>query len=243
MPARYFLTVAPEAAPRHLRLLRLGSRTPLAAAVRHRHALGISEVALTAPDRPGLLATLAGVFAAHRIDIGHAEVFSTPDDPALGWLAGRALDLFDVRGPEERPVEPARWHAARSDLVRVLSGAEPLDALMSRRLRASSLPRKPLPRVPTKIVIDNDSARTHSVVDVFTADRVGLLHTLSRTLFDLGLSVDLARISTEGHRAADAFYVRGPAGERLEGALAEKVVAALEAACARGDEGGRAHDV
>ncbi len=104
---------------------------------------------------------------------------------------------------------------------------------MSRRLRASSLPRKPLPRVPTKIVIDNHSARAHSVVDVFTADRVGLLHTLSRTFFDLGLSVDLARISTEGHRAADAFYVRGPAGERLEGALAERVVAALEAALAR----------
>jgi [protein-PII] uridylyltransferase len=233
MPARYFLTVAPGLAPRHLRLLSLGRRRALAANVRHEPALGHSEAALTARDRPGLLATVAGVLAAHRIDIQHAEVFSTPEDPSLGWLGGRALDLFELRGPEEGPVEQGRWRAARGDLARVLAGEESLDALMARRLRASTLPQKPLPRVPTKIVIDNHSARAQSVVDVFTADRVGLLHTLSRTFFELGLTVDLARITTEGHRAADAFYVRTSDGGRLEGDLARRVVDALTQALAR----------
>jgi [protein-PII] uridylyltransferase len=73
------------------------------------------------------------------------------------------------------------------------------------------------------------------VVDVFTADRGGLLHTLARTFYDLGLSVDLARITTEGNRAADAFYVRAASGNRLEGAEAERVTAALEAALTRPD--------
>jgi [protein-PII] uridylyltransferase len=237
MPARYFLTASPAEAPRHLRLLALARGLPAAAVIRHDPALGHSEMALAAPDRPGLLATIAGVLAAHRIDIQHAEVFSTPADPSLGWLGGRALDLFELRGPEESVVEPARWRAARRDLARVLAGEESLEALMARRLRASSLPAKPLPRVPTKVVIDNDSARRHSVVDVFTADRVGLLHTLARTFYELGLSVDLARISTEGHRASDAFYVRGQGGERLEGPPAERVVEALTAALARPDGG------
>ncbi len=235
MPARYFLTVPPMVAPRHLRLLSLARRRAVAALVRHEPELGHSEVELAARDRPGLLATIAGVLAANRIDIQHAEVFSTPSDPSLGWLAGRALDLFELRGPEEGPVERERWRWARADLARVLSGEEPLGVLMSRRLKASGLPKKPLPRVPTKIVIDNDSARAHSVVDVFTADRVGLLHTLALTFFELGLTVDLARISTEGHRAADAFYVRTPGGGRLEGDGATRVVAALTAALARPD--------
>jgi [protein-PII] uridylyltransferase len=82
-------------------------------------------------------------------------------------------------------------------------------------------------------VIDNDSARAHSVVDVFTADRMGLLHTLARTFFELGLTVDLARIATEGHRATDAFYVRTADGRRLEGELAARVVDAVTAALAR----------
>jgi [protein-PII] uridylyltransferase len=227
MPARYFVTVAPTQSPRHLRLLQLGRRTPLAAAIRHSPELGYSELHLTARDRPGLLATVTGVLAAHRIDIHHAEVFSSPEDPALGWLSGRALDVFELRGPDEGPVTPARWRAARADQARVLAGDESLDALLARRLKVSGLPEKPLPQVPTKVVIDNDSARTHSVVDVFTADRIGLLHTLSRTFFDLGLTVDLARITTEGHRAADAFYVRTADGYRLEGAEAERVVDAI----------------
>jgi [protein-PII] uridylyltransferase len=235
MPARYFLTEPAGLAPRHLRLLSLGRGRVLATITRRRPDLGHTEVAITARDRPGLLATIAGVLAAHRIDIQHAEVFSTSSEPSLGWLAGLALDVFELRGPEEGPVEPARWRAARGDLARVLSGAETLDALMARRLRASSLPQKPLPRVATKVVIDNDSARSHSVVDVFCADRVGLLHTLSRTFFDLGLTVDLARISTEGHRAADAFYVRAAEGGRLEGERAAQVVSAVTAALSRAD--------
>jgi [protein-PII] uridylyltransferase len=235
MPARYFITVSPAQAPRHFRLLQLGREGPLATALRHHAALGYSELHLVAQDRPGLLATAAGVLAAHRIDIQHAEVFSTPQDPSLGWLSGRALDIFDLRGPEEGPVEPARFRAARDDLRRVLAGEEDLDRLMARRLKASTLPQKPLPRLPTKVVIDNDSARSHSVVDVFCADRVGLLHTLARTFFDLGLSVDLARISTEGHRAADAFYVRTGDGRRLEGEEAARVVEAVTEAVSRPD--------
>jgi [protein-PII] uridylyltransferase len=233
MPARYFVTASPADAPRHLRLLELGRTRPVAAQVHHRTRLGLTEVAITAPDRPGLLATVAGVFAAHRIDIQHAEVFSTASDPGLGWLSGRALDLFQLRGPEESTVAGARWRAARRDLARVLSGEEALDELMARRLRASVLPQKPLPSVPTRVVIDNDSSRTHSVVDVFTADRVGLLHTLSRTFFGLGLSVDLARIATEGHRASDAFYVRTADGRQIEPDEAPRITAALEAALAR----------
>jgi [protein-PII] uridylyltransferase len=236
MPARYFVTVDPSLAPRHLRLLELGRNLLFASSMTHRADESYSELAITAPDRPGLLALFAGVFAANRIDIQHAEVFSTPpDEPALGWLAGRALDLFEVRGPDDGPLEPQRRRAARVDLKRVLSGEETLDALLERKLpKHSALLSKPLPRVATKVVIDNDSARSHSVVDVFTADRVGLLHTLARTFHQLGVSVDLARISTEGHRAADAFYVRGPGGRRLEGEEARRVEEAIVAALSRG---------
>jgi len=233
MPPRYFLTEAADRAPGHLRLLRRGRGGPVASYLRCRPALGHCELTITAPDRPGLLATVAGVLAAHRIDIQHAEVFSSATDPALEWLSGRALDVFEVRGPEGGAVDRERWRAARADLARVLDGTESIHELMARRLRASTLPAKPLPALKTKVVIDNVSARAQSVIDVFTADRVGLLHTLARTLFDLGLTVDLARISTEGHRALDAFYVRTADGRRLEGAEAAAVVDAIQQAVGR----------
>jgi len=234
MPARYFLTTAPEDAPRHLRLLRLGKEMRFATSIRHRRDLGHSELIITAPDRPGLLSLIAGVLAANRIDIRHAVVFSSPsDERTLGWLSGRALDLFEVRGPDEGAVEPSRWRSARRDIQRVLSGEESLEGLLARKVRAPALPQKPLPRVATTVLIDNDAARDQSVIDVFTADRVGLLYTLSRAAYELGLTVDLARITTEGHRAADAFYVRTAEGGRLQGERAERVVDGIRAALAR----------
>jgi [protein-PII] uridylyltransferase len=46
------------------------------------------------------------------------------------------------------------------------------------------------------------------VIDVETADRVGLLYTLSRTLSELQLDIASAKIRTEIGAAMDSFYVR-----------------------------------
>ena len=111
----------------------------------------------------------------------------------FGWLAGRALDLFEVRGPEEGSSSRSLARRPPRSTACPVPGEESLDALLARRLKASSLPQKPLPGVATKVVIDNDAARDHSVIDVFTADRVGLLYTIADTAYELGVSVDLAQ--------------------------------------------------
>ncbi len=161
MPARYFLTVAPAEAPRHLRLLQLGRSRPLAAQVRHHSALGYSEVALTARDRPGLLAIVAGVLAAHRIDIQHAEVFSTAGRSRRSdrWRAGRSTSS-SCAGPEESTLSAARWRAARR---RPGARAAPRGVARRAHGQAAARPRRCRPSrsrgVPTRVVIDNDSAR------------------------------------------------------------------------------------
>ena len=43
--------------------------------------------------------------------------------------------------------------------------------------------------------------------DVFCQDHLGALYTISKALSDQGLSISLAKISTEGNRVADGFYV------------------------------------
>ena len=89
MPARYFLTVAPGLAPRHLRLLSLGrGRRPRDLHPPPRRPRPLRAGAHRARPSRACSRPSPGVLAAHRIDIQHAEVFSTPSDPALG-LAGR----------------------------------------------------------------------------------------------------------------------------------------------------------
>ena len=59
---------------------------------------------------------------------------------------------------------------------------------------------------------DNEASATSTVVEIRAVDEVGLLHRVTRTLFDCDLDVVSARVSTVGDAVVDAFYVRDAAG-------------------------------
>jgi [protein-PII] uridylyltransferase len=211
MPARYLASVAPDQALKHLRLLgRLARSGPLAA---DRMAEGpVTRLMLAAGDRPGLLAMLAGTLAAHRIEILAAEVYSSEQ--------GEALDIFRVQ-VAGKPLDRARWEAARADLVRVLSGQESPQALLARRVRPNPLLVRPRPAVATKVRIDQ-RATGATVVEVTAEDRPGLLYLISSTLHAQGLAIVFAKVTTEANKAIDAFYVtkEGSKLDRPEDAVA-----------------------
>ncbi len=216
MPRRYFAFADPEDAPRSLRLLELGAGRTLSTSVRDGD--GFTTVALTAEDKPGLLASVAGVLTAHRIDILRADVFSTSD--------GRALDVFVVRGPHGGRLERGRWRGARRDLCSVVRGETTSDEVLRRMLRPSGLPPRHMPPVATKVKLDNRSARGFTVVDVFAEDRRGLLHAVTSALHRAQLTIAVARIATEGNRAIDSFYVCDAQGGKL---VESKRIAEIEA--------------
>jgi [protein-PII] uridylyltransferase len=85
--------------------------------------------------------------------------------------------------------------------------------------------------VPTRVRIDNSTSDHCTIVDIFTHDRTGLLFTISRTIFDLGLSVSVAKIGTYIDQVVDVFYVTDQAGNKIhdEGRLQEISNRLLEA--------------
>ena len=216
LPERYFLGTEPARATLHGRLLARARTHPLAAALRHHPDAGSSELTLAAQDRPGLLALLAGVLSAHRIDILSARIVSTSD--------GLALDVFDVRPPHGPRLERTRWRQARADLVRVLTGEATLESVLSRR-RQGSLPPKHLPPVATPG--DGGQARLARLHRGGRGGerRVGLLHAIASALTRAGARIALAKVATEAHRAMDSFYISPPDDE---GALVGSLTAALD---------------
>ncbi len=75
------------------------------------------------------------------------------------------------------------------------------------------MPKRVTPGVATEVRIHDDSTQA-TIVEVFTRDRVGVLYAITQTLADLGLDISLAKISTEGEKVADVFYVTRR-GERI----------------------------
>jgi [protein-PII] uridylyltransferase len=75
------------------------------------------------------------------------------------------------------------------------------------------------PKLPTRVVIDNYTAQGMTIIDVFAHDRLGLLYTISRALYDLRLNVHIAKIATSLDQVVDVFYVTDlDTGEKIQDA-------------------------
>ena len=70
-------------------------------------------------------------------------------------------------------------------------------------------------RMPTQTGIYTDLISGHTLLEVISPDRPGLLARLGQIFLDLGLSLTSARISTLGERVEDMFMISGPDGEPL----------------------------
>jgi [protein-PII] uridylyltransferase len=217
LPDRYFAEQEAEKIAAHVRLMR-GRNAPCAIDVTHSERGTFSELVLAADDVPGLLAKVAGVLHANRIDILDAAIYSR--EPVFPLRKqGEALDVFRIRKePDGAVTDERRIEAIRRDLEAVLSGRVTVESLVGKRPPPSLLYQRAKPKVPaTKVNVDNDSSRTFTVVEVFTEDKPGVLYTITHTLAAQGLDIHRSRVGVAADRVADIFYVRDTAsGEKVE---------------------------
>jgi [protein-PII] uridylyltransferase len=206
LPRPYVLTVTTETAARHFRLL-----SPRVAAAEVRTAawpgerLGTYDLTVVAPDRPGLLAKIAGTLALNGLNILSARAFTTED--------GVALDLFVVEGLFDQEVDEEGWRRVRTDLRKALEGRISLDHRVREKRRHYPRPRA---SVPTAVNVDNGASDFFTVVEVSAPDRIGLLFEVARVFHELDLDVHVAKVATYGERVVDAFYLRDLFGAKLE---------------------------
>ncbi|HEY7953733.1 MAG TPA: [protein-PII] uridylyltransferase [Polyangia bacterium] len=229
VPDRYLTTTAPQQIARHLALSRR-RKGPVAVEVINRPRRSVTELTVCADDAPGLLARIAGVLLASRVDVLAASITSR----ALGGGRAEALDVFTTRDRYGRPItDPKRWQRVEEDLERVLAGRATVEQVIEERRERSSLPERVVPAVRTEIEVDNEVSADFSVLDVFTQDRLGVLYTITRTLAELRLDIQLSKVATEAARVADVFYLRESGGGKLTPERVEEVKRALGEALAQ----------
>ncbi|MFJ8046120.1 [protein-PII] uridylyltransferase [Kitasatospora sp. NPDC096147] len=183
------------------------------------------RLTLALPDRPGLLGTVAGVLALHRLTVRSAGLREL--DPAG---AGPVLLLrWTVAAEYGELPEAARL---RADLRRALDGS--LDVTRKLAGRDAAAPRRRGITTPPPVVtvLPGGASSTATVLEVRAHDAPGLLHRIGRALDGAGARVRTAHVSTLGAEAVDAFYLTDPAGGPLDDGRAREVAAAVREALA-----------
>jgi [protein-PII] uridylyltransferase len=162
------------------------------------------HVIVAAPDRPGLFSSVAGALALNGMDVRAANV---------GGEDGVAVEVFTVEVARGTWPDTAKL---REDLAAVLSDRLALGERLSERERIYPLRRGSAAHLPgSDIKVDNEASETATVLEIRALDEIGMLHRITRALFDSGLDVVSARVSTLGEMVVDAFYVRESGGSKV----------------------------
>lgn len=197
-PTAYLLAHDPEELARQARLV---EPLPRAGAIR----VAVSPepepdrwmVDVACRDTDGLLARLADVLTAQRLDIVTADVATWPD--------GATLCSFVVRA-SERP-------AARSL-------GEAFEARLRRPVRAE-------PHPELDLAFDNAALPWHTVCTVSGADSAGVLQAVAAAFAANGAVVHSARIGTSGGAVDDRFALADRFNRKLDERTMQRIRAAL----------------
>nr|WP_245883833.1 [protein-PII] uridylyltransferase [Hasllibacter halocynthiae] len=164
-----------------------------------------TRIAFAMADHPGLFSRLAGALALAGAEVVDATTFTSKD--------GFATAVFWLQDGNGAAYDEARLPRLRQAIGRCLKGdVVTRDALAPKdqiRKRERGF------RVPTVIAFDNEASDLYTLVEVDTRDRPGLLHDLTRTLADAGLTIASAVVATYGEQAVDTFYVKDLFGLKL----------------------------
>jgi len=218
MPDRYFQSHQINEIIGHLRLFRafLESRfsdpAPALSAVVKWHSKpdqGHSECWICTWDRAALMAKIAGSFAAGAINILSADAYTRVDNLMLG--------VFRVCDTSFRPVTDERDQKLVESVLQ--TSLEKIDydfGPLLERARKRTAFHLPLGMdFPTKLVISNQIHPNYTVIDLQTADRLGLLYDVLFRLSRAGVNIALSRVATEKGAAFDSFYVTDLVGRKI----------------------------
>lgn len=205
MPHSYLLSIPPESIAQHLRLLRQLDGKPFLWQVEKKEE--IFEIFICCHDRPGLFSRLTGVLALNNINILGAQIFTRSDRIAL--------DILQVQPPLDPLFEEETWEKVYDQLSRVIGGKLSLDYRLAEKKPALAIASPPVKAPESRVVIDNQGSDYYSILEIYTQDRLGLLYTITKTLFESELNIHFAKISTKVNQVVDVFYVTDLEGQKL----------------------------
>jgi [protein-PII] uridylyltransferase len=157
---------------------------------------------------PGVFHRLTGALTSQGQQILSAEIYTLADELVLDRFCVQDMD-FSGEPPAARLEEICRG------LVAALEDPTEEPPAFRRLWRPQARSAENLSPLPTYVRCDNSTSERFTIFAIFAYDRMGLLHAVSRTLFEQGLSVHVAKIATYLDQVVDVFYVTDQQGRKI----------------------------
>ena len=200
---KYFLHESPEVIARHTKAILNCKAFPLVLIMPH-HTQGGTEVFIYMPHRDERLTITTTVLSNHHVTIQEATILTTDNNYDLDTyiiLDEKNQAFFDEK-------HTTSIHQA---LVKHLADQNHLPTVTRRRLSRTQAHFNPTPQIS----YSEDAEHQQTCLFLVTADRPGLLASVSRIFLSEKIYLHNAKIATAGERVEDMFYISNQQGKKL----------------------------
>ena len=166
-----------------------------------------TEITVYTKDKPGLLYKLSGAVFISGFNVIEAKVSTLKN--------GMALDVLWVRDLNGLMLDNLyHFPKLKEIMYRILSNNFSLKEKI--RNEKNKYLKKNLFNINTKIFIDNNMSKKHTILEINTFDRIGLIYDLTRKLYKLGFKISSAKILIIGKGANNIFYIQDFKKNKIE---------------------------
>ena len=226
LPARYLRLTSPGQIAKHIALTQPHLPAPIVLYTEADPEKKATLVTICGEERRGLFSLIAGTLSRHNLNILGAQIYTSK--------LGIAIDTLQVETLDHHAVTDERmWDTLASELRAAVAGELSLEAVSNAPHHLAHTRQFRTFVEPPHVTLDNTSSDSHTVIEVKAQDSLGLLYNLTRVMYEHGLDIALAKISTEANRAIDVFYITDEEGLKLldetrQAAIKTAFLAALE---------------
>ena len=157
---------------------------------------GATQIFIYTADADSLFARSTAILSQLNLSIQDARIYNT--------LGGYALDSYTVLNADGQPIqaESLQYNEVYTALVEGLSADEQrtqINKLVPRTLKHFSM--------PTQVHYDAEESSIHTIIEVISPDRPGLLAKVADIFQQFNINLKTAKISTFGERVEDVFFI------------------------------------
>ncbi|MBF0558417.1 MAG: [protein-PII] uridylyltransferase [Nitrospirae bacterium] len=173
---------------------------------------GTAEITVATKDRPGLFSKIVGVLSRRGLNILRARIYTSKNAVALDKVLLSNWNAIWWKGLEEELKEELSRSIVEGAQIRPDFGT----------IKAAAAGRT----LDSFIEIDNETSASHTLLEIFLPDRIGLLYDIAEQLYLNRIDIASAVINTEEGVAQDVFYLQHD-GSKLANVFILKILGAL----------------
>ncbi|HIN29573.1 TPA: [protein-PII] uridylyltransferase [Candidatus Poribacteria bacterium] len=183
-----------------------------------------AQLGICAHIERGDFRKVAGVLVSENINTMSASVNTRKDGYAIYVFTINEIDLNQGQNTETPIMTPKRREKIEETLTAVWQNEKLIEEIVGEPNTPKSQMRAQPSSEHPEIRFDNIESDQETIIDIRAKDRLGLLYAISTVLYELGLNVSLAKVTTQAMMAIDSFYVSDQNGKKIrDGVMMEEI--------------------